>query len=153
MNDGPIETHAERDPWRLTRFVEAQNAVLPQVHRELASGHKRGHWMWFVFPQLRALGRSEMSQHFGLANRAEARAYQRHPTLGPRLLACCELLMRGSGHDAREVFGAVDAMKLRSCMTLFAAAAPEHRVFNEVLEKFFPEGPDTATRDLLGDEW
>lgn len=132
-----------RDP--LARFVDAQAPVRDDVVSELRSGRKTTHWMWFVFPQLASLGRSATAKFYGLRDRQEARAYIEHPVLGPWLVQCCELL--GTLHDTQavDIFGPVDAMKLRSCLTLFAAVAPEHPVFRECLVRFFGGEPDPLT--------
>ena len=113
------------DPFTLQRFVDAQQPVYAQVTAELAAGAKTSHWMWFVFPQLRALGRSATALHYGLVSRAEAHAYWRHALLGPRLAECSTLVLNTRGLSALQIFGAIDAMKLRSCMTLFEAVVPE----------------------------
>jgi uncharacterized protein (DUF1810 family) len=140
------------DPFDLQRFVTAQQPVYARVLAELAAGHKRSHWMWFVFPQLRGLGTSSMARAFGIASLAEARAYLVHPLLGPRLRECVGILAGLPGDDAREVMGYPDDLKLRSCLTLFAAAATaaqDQNLFNEVLAKFFAGVADPLTRELL----
>ena len=133
----------------LARFVEAQAGIYPQVCRELASGRKLSHWMWFVFPQLRGLGRSETARHFGLAGAGEALAYLRHPLLGHRLAECCGLLLAVEGRTAEEIFGSIDAMKLRSSMTLFAAVAPDQPIFESVLQRYCQDEKDPLTVALL----
>lgn len=137
------------DPFQLERFVAAQAPVWDDVQAELRAGRKRTHWMWFVFPQLAALGRSATARHYGIAGREEARAYLAHPVLGPRLAACCELLLQVDDRSAEAIFGAVDAMKLRSCLTLFDAVAPGSRAFAECLRKYFHGDRDPLTIDLL----
>ncbi len=140
------------DPFDLQRFVTAQQPVYARVLAELAAGHKHSHWMWFVFPQLRGLGASSMARSFGIASLAEARAYLSHPLLGPRLRECVGILAALPGDDAREVMGYPDDLKLRSCLTLFAAAATaaqDQHLFNEVLAKFFAGVADPVTRELL----
>ena len=112
------------DPYNLKRFVQAQAPVYRSVVEELRGGRKRTHWMWFVFPQLRALGRSATALHYGIASLAEARAYLAHPALGPRLRDCTGLVCAAQGRTIHEIFGSPDDMKFRSCMTLFAAADP-----------------------------
>ena len=134
----------------LSRFVEAQEPVYQAVCHELAAGRKESHWMWFVFPQLQALGRSSTAQYFGLAGTAEALAYWQHPVLGPRLAECCELLLRVNGLSALEILGSTDAMKLRSSMTLFAESVPDSTVFEDVLQKYCDGERDVATQDFLG---
>jgi uncharacterized protein (DUF1810 family) len=123
--------------------------VYEQALRELRAGAKRGHWMWFVFPQVAGLGRSSTAQHYALAGLEEARAYLAHPVLGPRLVECAQALLELSGRDPVRVLGSVDAVKLRSSMTLFEAAAPDERVFAEVLERWFDGERDEATTTRL----
>jgi uncharacterized protein (DUF1810 family) len=133
----------------LQRFVQAQEPVYASVRDELASGRKKSHWMWFVFPQLRGLGRSETARHFGIASRDEALAYWQHPLLGPRLLECTSLVLAAPHESAHEIFGTPDDLKLRSCMTLFAAVAPEEPRFEQALARFFGAQPDARTLALL----
>jgi uncharacterized protein (DUF1810 family) len=137
------------DPFDLDRFVQAQEPIIDDVHRELRAGRKRTHWMWFVFPQLRALGRSATAQRYGISSLAEARAYMAHPVLGPRLVECTRLVQAIGGASAHAIFGSPDDMKLRSSMTLFATAAPEATVFREVLEKYYGGEPDPLTSEWL----
>jgi uncharacterized protein (DUF1810 family) len=132
----------------LERFVAAQDPVWPQVTAELAAGRKQSHWMWFVFPQLAGLGRSAMAERYALASVAEAAAYAGHPVLGPRLLQATGLLLRHAGQPAEAILGPVDAMKLRSSMTLFALARPEEPGFAAVLAAFWKGRPDPATLRL-----
>ena len=131
----------------LQRFVEAQEQVYGDVLAELRVGDKTSHWMWFVFPQLAGLGRSPTSQHYAIADLTEARDYLAHPLLGARLRECAQILLALGDTDAVAVFGSIDAMKLRSSMTLFAQL--EATPFAAVLAKFF-EAPDEATLTLLG---
>jgi uncharacterized protein (DUF1810 family) len=134
----------------LERFVQAQDGVLASVRAELAAGRKRSHWMWFVFPQLRGLGRSETARHYGLADLDEARAYWRHPRLGPSLAECVDLLLAlPAGRTMHEVFGSPDDLKLRSCLTLFEAAAPEEPRFARALERCFGGQRDALTLSLI----
>jgi uncharacterized protein (DUF1810 family) len=139
------------DPYRLERFVTAQDAggTYQRVVAELRAGSKRSHWMWFVFPQIAGLGFSAMSQRYAIASLAEARAYLAHPVLGPRLVDCGRILSATEGRSAAAIFGGIDAMKLRSSMTLFMTAAPDKPVFREVLEKYFAGQPDEATLEHL----
>ena len=140
------------DPFDLDRFVRAQEPVLDQVRRELADGRKRGHWMWFVFPQLRGLGRSATAQHYGIGSLAEARAYLAHPLLGPRLLECTALVNRvEAGRPAHAIFGSPDDLKFRSSMTLFAAADPAAPAFGEALRRYYGGAPDPLTVEALRD--
>jgi uncharacterized protein (DUF1810 family) len=134
----------------LQRFVDAQAPVWGDVLAELARASKQSHWMWFVFPQLAALGRSGTARFYGISGPDEARAYLAHPVLGPRLHECCGLLLEASGRSAREIFGEIDAMKLRSCLTLFEAVAPQEAVFRECLDRYFAGERDPLTKDLLG---
>ena len=138
------------DDLDLGRFVQAQDGgVYEQALRELRDGVKRGHWMWFVFPQLAGLGRSAMAQRYAVPGLAEARAYAVHPVLGPRLVECAQALLELPGRDPVAVLGSIDAVKLRSSMTLFEAAAPDERVFAEVLERYFDGERDEATTTRL----
>jgi uncharacterized protein (DUF1810 family) len=139
------------DEYRLERFVAAQDArdTYARALRELRAGAKRSHWMWFIFPQVAGLGLSAMAQEYAISGLAEARAYLSHPVLGSRLRECASALTALDGKDATEVFGPVDAMKLRSSMTLFAKAAPAEPVFTEVLKKYFDGEPDKTTLSRL----
>lgn len=134
-------------PYDLDRFVRAQDPVLDQVMRELSAGSKRSHWMWFVFPQLRGLGRSPTALFYGLESRAEAAAYLAHPTLGPRLVECTRLLDQVQGKTALQILGSPDDLKFRSCMTLFATLQPEP--FTAALAKYFGGEPDRATLEMI----
>ncbi len=140
------------DPYVLRRFVLAQDQVFPAVLGELRAGRKRTHWMWFVFPQLAGLGHSQTARHFALATATEARAYLAHPVLGPRLTACTGLVLQLEGHSADAVFGAIDSMKFRSSMTLFAAIAPQETCFAAALRTYFHAEPDARTLALLDGE-
>ncbi len=133
----------------LERFVEAQASVYHTVVAELAMGHKETHWMWFVFPQLKELGKSAMAKRYGITSTDEARAYLAHPLLGNRLLECCKLLLAQRNANAFEIFGSPDELKLRSCMTLFSVTSPQQTVFKQVLETFFRGKPDEVTVKLL----
>ena len=139
------------DPFALHRFLDAQDAggTYDVALRELRDGHKRSHWMWFVFPQLAGLGRSSTAQHYALSGLGEAVAYLSHPVLGRRLRECSQALTELPGDDPASVLGDVDAQKLRSSMTLFARAAPEERVFSQVLDQYFGGEPDDRTLRLL----
>ena len=132
----------------LQRFVDAQDPVWDDVLAELRAGRKRTHWMWFVFPQLAGLGRSSTAQHYAVADLAEARGYLAHPVLGPRLREACDVLLGLTGTTASAVLGSPDDVKLRSSMTLFAAADPDEPRFPAVLEHWY-DGPDDATLRLL----
>lgn len=134
---------------RLAEFVAAQDAVYEEVRRELSAGRKRTHWIWFIFPQLAALGRSSTSKKYGLASKAEARSYIEHPVLGPRLKECTRLMLDSPKRDISEIMGYPDDLKFRSSMTLFAAAAPEEPAFAAALDKFFAGERDPLTLELL----
>jgi len=138
-----------RDPTTLDRFVDAQAPHYAAICDELRHGRKTSHWMWFVFPQLRALGRSGTAKFYGLADRAEALAYWRHPLLGPRLLECTSLVLAVTGRSAHTIFGSPDDLKLRSCMTLFEAVAPEEPVFPATLDRYYDGERDAITVSLL----
>jgi uncharacterized protein (DUF1810 family) len=131
----------------LQRFVDAQDAggTYDTALAELRAGRKRSHWMWFVLPQLSGLGRSSMAQRYALSGLEEARAYLAHPVLGPRLRACAEALLGLPVPDAEQLLGPVDGLKLRSSMTLFALAAPQERIFRDVLAAYFAGELDAAT--------
>jgi uncharacterized protein (DUF1810 family) len=136
------------DPYRLERFVTAQDSagIYPRALAELQAGQKTSHWMWFIFPQVAGLGFSQMAQRYAISGLAEARAYLGHPVLGPRLHACAAAVTAATGSTADRILGPVDAMKLRSSMTLFAAAAaPGETGFGEVLAQYFNGEPDQAT--------
>jgi uncharacterized protein (DUF1810 family) len=142
-----VKNHGVR--FDLERFVEAQDAVYASVLEELRRGRKTGHWMWFVFPQVAGLGRSAMSERYAIRSLEEARAYVVHPTLGPRLRECAGLAAAIPDRSAEEVFGSIDARKLRSSMTLFRLADPDEPVFTEVLDRYFEGGTDPATEAIL----
>lgn len=137
----------------LHRFIAAQDPVYGQVCAELAAGRKTSHWMWFVFPQLRGLGLSATARFYGLASRAEALAYWQHPVLGARLRHCAQLVLDAKGRTAHDTFGSPDDLKLRSCMTLFAAVAAEEPAFAQVLQRCYGGAPDPRTLALLGPQW
>jgi len=139
----------ERDPYDLERFVEAQNRVLEQVRSELRAGSKRGHWMWFVFPQMKGLGMSETSRFYGIESREEAVAYLKHGELGPRLVKWTRLALAVKSKTAEQIFGDVDALKFHSSMTLFAEISLRETAFAEALARFFDGEKDAATLDLL----
>ena len=137
------------DETDLERFIVAQAPVYEIVLEELRAGRKRSHWMWFVFPQLRGLGHSEMALRYGIADLAEARAYLAHPVLGPRLHECLGLVLRAPG-GAEDILGPIDAVKLRSCATLFDVAADGDPIARAVLHRWWDGAPDPRTVDLLG---
>lgn len=133
----------------LERFVQAQAPVWPQVRDELSRGRKTSHWMWFVFPQLKALGRSGTAKFYGIESLEEARAYAAHPVLGPRLLEATGLMLAVQGKSALQVLGSPDDLKFRSCMTLFRQAAPQHPEFAQALDKYCAGEPDPLTVQQL----
>jgi uncharacterized protein (DUF1810 family) len=137
------------DPFDLQRFVTAQSPAWDDVCAELRQGRKQTHWMWFVFPQLAELGRSATAKFYGLSGADEAKAYLAHPILGARLRLCCETLMQLPPATAVEIFGTIDAMKLRSCLTLFAAVSRDEPIFQECLLRYFGAGGDPLTLKLL----
>jgi uncharacterized protein (DUF1810 family) len=138
--------------YNLERFVAAQDAggSYDQAVAELRQGRKAGHWIWYVFPQIAGLGSSPMSAQYSIRSLDEARAYLRHPVLGPRLGEVTRIVGQTRGRTAEEIFGSLDAMKLRSSMTLFHRAAPEDPDFVAVLDLYFGGEPDAATDQLLG---
>jgi uncharacterized protein (DUF1810 family) len=138
------------DPHNLSRFVQAQAPVYDQVLAELGDGHKRSHWMWFIFPQLAGLGHSSMAQRFAIASLDEARAYLAHPVLGARLRECARLVLAVQDRSIHYIFGSPDDLKFRSSMTLFGHAAPAEPVFQQCLQKYFAGHGDPQTIALLG---
>jgi uncharacterized protein (DUF1810 family) len=135
----------------LTRFIEAQNSgnAYESAIRELRAGRKLTHWMWFVFPQVAGLGRSATSRYFAIRSLGEARAFMRHPVLGPRLAECAQILADLAERDAVSIFGEVDAQKLHSSLTLFAHAAPDVPIFERLIDRFFGGTQDPSTLELL----
>ncbi|HTJ32843.1 MAG TPA: DUF1810 domain-containing protein [Dactylosporangium sp.] len=133
------------DPYQLSRFVQAQEYVYAEALAELRRARKTGHWMWFVFPQVAGLGLSSMSQRYAIGSLDEARAYLQHPVLGPRLLECADALLADTEHTAEAILGSIDAIKLRSSMTLFAHADPVENRFSRVLDRYFDGLEDAET--------
>ena len=133
------------DPFDLNRFVEAQAPVYGSVVDELRSGRKRGHWMWFVFPQLRGLGFSPMAARYGISSLEEARAYLRHDLLGPRLHECTQLVNQVQGRSIAQIFGSPDDLKLCSSMTLFARATDDNLDFVALLNRYYGGQHDQLT--------
>jgi uncharacterized protein (DUF1810 family) len=138
------------DPFNLERFLRAQGSEFDDILSELRQGCKRGHWMWFIFPQLRGLGRSSTADYFGISSRAEAEAYLKHPILGQRLRECTALVNLVEGRSIYAIFGGIDSVKFRSSMTLFADIGSGQEIFERALEKFFSGRADRLTLDLLG---
>jgi len=139
------------DPYRLERFVEAQNRVYEQVCGELRRGHKHSHWMWFVFPQIRGLGSSPTAVEFAISGRDEAEAYLEHSILGPRLEECTLLVTQVQGRTIGQIFSYPDDLKFRSSMTLFAHATTDNRIFLSALEKYFGGEFDQLTIERIGE--
>jgi uncharacterized protein (DUF1810 family) len=137
------------DAFDLQRFVDAQARNYDDALAELSRGRKTSHWMWYVFPQIAGLGSSPMAQTYAIGSLAEARAYLAHPVLGQRLRACLAAILAVEGKDAHAIFGSPDDLKLRSSLTLFAAAAPEEPLFRRALERYFAGGPDPRTLERL----
>ncbi len=137
------------DSFDLQRFVDAQDPVYQDVLAELRAGRKVTHWMWFIFPQHRDLGRSAIAKHYGIASLAEAAAYLKHPVLGPRLKECTEIVLGLTGKTESDIFPYPDDLKFRSCMTLFAEVEAEGSVFDETVVKYFSGVADAATMELL----
>ncbi len=140
------------DPYGLSRFVAAQDSggTYEQAAAELRRGRKVSHWMWFVFPQIAGLGQSPTSRWFAISSLDEARAYLAHPVLGRRLVECARIVAGTGGRTAEQIFGGLDAQKLRSSATLFHRAAPDEQVFAQLLDRFFGGVPDPATDRLIG---
>jgi uncharacterized protein (DUF1810 family) len=140
------------DPYDLERFLEAQDRVMEQVRTELRQGQKRGHWMWFIFPQIRGLGSSPTADYYAIASRSEAAAYLKHPILGPRLIECTRLVLAVKGRANRtsqQIFGEIDDLKFRSSMTLFAQVTLKETAFEEALQKYYDGEPDPLTLEIL----
>ncbi len=134
----------------LDRFVAAQQGVYPGALAELRRGRKSGHWIWFIFPQIAGLGQSELSRYYAIGSIEEARAYLAHPVLGPRLRECASAVLASKARSAQELLGGIDAVKLRSSMTLFHRAGPDDPLFGRVLDRFYGGVADAATDARLG---
>ena len=137
------------DPFDLQRFVDAQARVYAQVIDELRAGHKRSHWIWFVFPQIAGLGSSSTAAHYAISSLDEARAYLCHDLLGPRLRECTRLVNAIQGRSIRQIFGSPDDMKVRSSMTLFARATDDNGDFVELLARYYDGQEDPLTLQRL----
>ena len=146
--EDPVEND---DPYNLERFVTAQNAGGSYEHavEELRRGHKTSHWMWYVFPQIAGLGQSQMSRTYAIASLDEAKAYLRHPVLGPRLIECARSVANVKARTAEQIFGHIDAQKLHSSMTLFVRAEPTEPLFQQLLDRYFDGVPDAQTDKRL----
>jgi uncharacterized protein (DUF1810 family) len=133
----------------LQRFIEAQASVYARALAELKAGKKQSHWMWFIFPQIAGLGHSAMAQMYAIRDLVEARAYLAHPVLGARLRECTQAVLDIDGKTAHAIFGSPDDLKFRSSMTLFTLAAPDDRLFEAALAKYFGGEADKASLELL----
>ena len=137
------------DNYNLQRFVDAQNRVYEQVCRELKTGQKRGHWMWYIFPQIEGLGRSSTARRYAISTQQEASAYLEHPVLGSRLRDCTQLVVHIDGRTIEQIFYFPDHLKFHSSMTLFMASTTDNTIFTGALDKYFDGNPDQATLDRL----
>ena len=139
------------DPYDLQRFVAAQDSggTYQRAAAELRNGRKASHWMWFIFPQIAGLGYSPAARTYAISGLEEARAYLAHPVLGARLIECASIVAGVSGRTAEQIFGEVDALKLRSSMTLFMHSAPGEPVFRQILDQYFGGLPDSATEQRI----
>ena len=144
----PSSNRGSHDPYNLERFVLAQERVFKHVLAELNAGTKMSHWMWFIFPQIRGLGRSPISVEYAISSRDEAQAYLQHPVLGPRLKECTRLILQVEGRSATDIFHTPDDMKFRSSMTLFAQVSPDD-IFRRALQKYFGGVADQLTLERL----
>lgn len=142
---------ANPDPHHLQRFVDAQQGSYERALAEVQGGCKQSHWMWYIFPQLRGLGRSAMAERYSIADLDEAAAYLAHPLLGTRLIDICEALLAVQNRTAHAIFGSPDDMKLHSCATLFAQVAPPGSVFQQILARYYAGEPDAGTLRRLQD--
>ena len=139
------------DPFDLERFIEAQNPIYNEVLKELEQGQKKGHWMWYVFPQIHSLGHSAMAQRYAINSQEEAIAYVGHALLGERLRECTQLVINTKGRTAKQIFGHPDVLKFRSSMTLFSRVEKSSQIFDDVLLKYYEGKPDKRTLDILKD--
>lgn len=137
------------DKYNLNRFIEAQESVYTQVITELLEGKKKTHWMWFIFPQVRGLGRSSIAKLYSIKNKEEAIAYLENHPLGERIKECSEIVLKINNNNAFQIFGSPDDLKLKSSMTLFAYISNDNSIFHRVLDKFFNGQKDRKTLDLL----
>ncbi|VVO32275.1 DUF1810 domain-containing protein [Pseudomonas fluorescens] len=137
------------DRFDLKRFIQAQDPVFDQVQDELSDGHKRSHWMWFIFPQFTGLGDSEKSRHFAIRSAAEAVAFLEHPVLSTRLRTCTQLVLDIKQRPIAEIFGHPDELKFHSSMTLFAQVDAEDSLFSQALDQYFHGIPDAWTLTLM----
>ena len=137
------------DNYNLNRFVEAQKGDYKLAMFEISRGRKTGHWIWYIFPQLKGLGRSYNSNFYGIQNEEEAKLYLNHPILGKRIIELSEILLTLKDKSARDIFGGLDTMKLKSSMTLFSSVSEKGSVFDEVLDKYFEGKKSYRTLEML----
>jgi uncharacterized protein (DUF1810 family) len=137
------------DPYNLQRFTDAQADRYTQAEMELQAGRKESHWMWYIFPQIKGLGRSVTAQEYAISSIDEAKAYLNHPVLGARLRECTRLTTSVNGRSIEDIFGYPDHLKFHSSMTLFARATDDNGVFTEALRKFFHSEYDRQTLERL----
>lgn len=137
------------DQYKLTRFLDAQNQSYLNALSEIRKGQKQTHWMWFIFPQLKGLGKSSTADYYGITGLEEAKSYLKHPVLGKHLVQISLALLELKGKTALDIFGSPDDMKLRSSMTLFSQVEDADGIFRAVLDKYFSGEPDTKTLGLL----
>jgi uncharacterized protein (DUF1810 family) len=147
---GAVEPGFTNDTYNLGRFVQAQVDDYEQALAEIRSGHKKSHWIWYIFPQVDGLGFSSMSKQYAIKSLAEAKAYLAHPVLGPRLVECALAALGVEGKTATQIFGSPDDMKLKSCATLFACVSPEASVFHRLLDKYYHGRRDEKTLQIVG---
>ena len=142
-----------QDTYNLKRFITAQDNydTYKKVVKELSNGRKESHWMWYIFPQIKGLGMSSISQMYGIASIDEAEAYIQYPELGPRLIECCEILLQFQDKTSVDIFGDIDALKLKSSMTLFAEAS-NNPIFKQVLDNYYNGEKDELTLKILDDK-
>ena len=138
-----------KDPYDLVRFVKAQKSTYERALEELRQGKKRSHWIWYVFPQIDGLGKTSTAVKYSIKSLEEAKAYQAHPVLGPRLLECFQALLSVTGKSIREIVGQPDDLKVRSSATLFLMIGSPHSEFQEILDKYYGGESDQLTVDLL----
>ena len=137
------------DIYNLQRFLDAQESIYEEVIQELRQGRKTRHWMWYIFPQIKGLGRTSTAQKFAISSLEEAQAYLKNPTLESRLRECTRLVLDIENRDIREIFGYPDDLKFRSSMTLFLYATKDNKIFNDALLKYFAGQPDQLTLNLI----
>jgi len=142
----------QSDPFGLSRFLDVQASSYGEALAELRAGRKRSHWIWYVFPQIAGLGRSATSNRFGLSGLQEAAAYLAHPVLGGRLREAVRAMLAHPSMSATDILGELDAIKLRSSLTLFQLVAPTETLFSEALERFFAGHPDPMTLQIISNQ-